>query len=83
MITLLPHLRSPLVRDLYESLHVDVRDSAEGGAGQGLWARLNIPRGQLCALFNGVREYREDPAYNVLEKNLINDIVSMIQWRKT
>ena len=36
-----------------------VRASAEGGAGEGLWGRVTIPQGKLCALFNGVREYRE------------------------
>ena len=52
--------RRPLLRDLYECGHVFVRASAEGGAGEGLWARVTIPRGGLCALFNGVREYRQE-----------------------
>ena len=77
LITLISHLiRMPLLRDLYECRHVSVRASAEGGAGEGLWARVNIPQGRLCALFNGVREYRQESGvtwlYYIQLKCLIN-----------
>ena len=51
--------RSPLIRDPFECRYVYVSESRTGeGAGEGLFAKTNIPRGQLCALFNGVRQRR-------------------------
>ena len=51
--------RSPLLRDPFECRYVFVSESRTGeGAGEGLFAKTNIPRGQLCALFNGVRQRR-------------------------
>lgn len=35
-----------------------VRQSGVSGAGEGLWAKCDIPAGQVCALFNGVRLHR-------------------------
>ena len=51
--------RTPLLRDPFECRYVFVSQSLSGaGAGEGLFAKTDIPRGQLCALFNGVRQRR-------------------------
>ena len=50
---------SPMVRDPFECRYVFVSESRTGeGAGEGLFAKTDIPQGQLCALFNGVRQRR-------------------------
>ena len=51
--------RSPLLRDPFECRYVFVSQSRSGaGAGEGLFAKTDLARGQLCALFNGVRQRR-------------------------
>ena len=49
--------RSPMLRDPYEKRYVYVKDSAVPFAGEGLWAKRGIKTGQVCALFNGVRQH--------------------------
>lgn len=50
------HLSStPLVRDPYEQQTVYVAQSSLEGAGEGLFAKRSLGKGQLVALFNGVR----------------------------
>ena len=51
--------RSPLLRDPLECRTVFVSQSRAGAeAGEGLFAKTDLARGQLCALFNGVRQRR-------------------------
>ena len=50
--------RNLLLRDLYEVLHVYVDKSGVQGAGEGLFARRNIGKGSLVAVFNGTRVRR-------------------------
>ena len=50
----------PMTRDLYEDRHVYVAPSGVAGAGEGLWAKCFIAAGQMCAIFNGVRNHRSD-----------------------
>ena len=45
----------PLVSDPYEERTVEVRTSRLGGGGKGLYVRRNIDKGELIALYNGVR----------------------------
>ena len=68
----------PLLRDLYECRHVCVRASAEGGAGEGLWARVNIPQGRLCALFNGVRDYRQESGVTRLRYIQLKCLINVV-----
>jgi len=49
--------RSPMVRDPYEKRYVYVKDSQVPFAGEGLWAKTGILAGQVCTLFNGVRQH--------------------------
>ena len=49
---------SPLLRDPYEQRYVFVKDSQTPGAGQGLWAKTKIAKGQLFAFFNGVKVHQ-------------------------
>ena len=49
---------SPLVKDLYESKHVYVDSSQVEGAGEGLFAKRRIAKGQVCAFFNGIRIHK-------------------------
>ena len=52
--------RSPLQEDLYEKVHVYVAPSTISPlAGEGLFARKTIKKGQLVSLFNGVRRHKE------------------------
>ena len=52
--------RDPLVEDPYESETVFVSASrVSGDAGEGLFARRDISKGQLVALFNGVRRLEQ------------------------
>ena len=45
----------PLVRDPYEERTVEVRTSGVGGGGEGLYVKRNIVKGELIAMYNGVR----------------------------
>ena len=45
----------PLVSDPYEERTVEVRTSAVGGGGEGLYVKRNIVKGELIAMYNGVR----------------------------
>ena len=45
----------PLVPDPYEERTVEVRASGVGGGGEGLYVKRNIAKGELIALYNGVR----------------------------
>ena len=52
--------RSPLQEDVYEKVHVYVAPSLISPlAGEGLFARKTIKKGQLVSLFNGVRRHKE------------------------
>merc|ERR1711976_678425 len=52
--------RSPLQEDVYEKVHVYVAPSMGSPlAGEGLFARKTIKKGQLVSLFNGVRRHKE------------------------
>jgi hypothetical protein len=47
--------RNPTVADLFEATTVEIRPSAIAGAGDGLFARRDVPAaGELVAYFNGV-----------------------------
>jgi len=48
--------KSPMLRDPYEERYVFVSDSSVPMAGEGLYAKTSLKAGQLCALFNGVRQ---------------------------
>jgi len=48
--------RSPLVRDPYEHQNVYVANSKIQFAGEGLYAKRELPAGTLVALFNGIRQ---------------------------
>ena len=45
----------PLVPDPYEERTVEVRTSGVGGGGEGLYVKRNIVKGELIAMYNGVR----------------------------
>ena len=46
----------PLIPDLFESRMVEVKSSGLGtNAGQGLYSKVNIHKGQIIALYNGIR----------------------------
>ena len=45
-----------LQRDPYEQRYVYVKDSLVPGAGEGLFAKVRLREGQLCSLFNGIRQ---------------------------
>ena len=45
----------PLVPDPYESLHVECKASGIADAGEGLYAKHDIPEGTIVAFYNGVR----------------------------
>lgn len=45
----------PLVSDPYEESLVEVRDSNVPGGGDGLFARVDLPKGTIAAFYNGVR----------------------------
>lgn len=47
--------KAPLLADPYEEKRVDVAVSTIVGAGQGLFARCHIARGEVCCFYNGVR----------------------------
>ena len=49
----------PLVPDPYEERTVEVRDSGVGGGGEGLYVKRNIAKGELIALYNGVRIFHK------------------------
>ena len=49
--------KTPLVRDPYEARYVYVAESGIEGAGEGLWAKTSLMAGQVCSLFNGVRQH--------------------------
>ena len=52
--------KSPLQEDVYEKVHVYVAPSTISPmAGEGLFARKTIKKGQLVSLFNGVRRHKE------------------------
>ena len=45
-----------MIPDLFESRMVEVKSSGLGtNAGQGLYAKINIQKGQIIALYNGIR----------------------------
>ena len=46
-----------MVRDPYEKRYVYVKESGVALAGEGLWAKTGVRTGQVCALFNGVRQH--------------------------
>ena len=51
--------KRPMVRDAFEDVQVEVRDSgvaSDGGAGQGLYTKVKISAGAVVALFNGIRQ---------------------------
>ena len=48
--------RTPLIRDPYEHQNVYVANSKIEFAGEGLYAKRNLPAGTLIALFNGIRQ---------------------------
>ena len=52
----------PLVSDPYEERTVEVRDSGVGGGGEGLYVKRNIAKGELIALYNGVRIFQKKQA---------------------
>lgn len=55
--------RQPLRSDPYEDLHVYVSPSTiSPEAGEGLFAKENIEKGQLVCLFNGIRRTKEGRA---------------------
>ena len=45
----------PLIPDPYEERTVEVRASGVGGGGEGLYVKRNIAKGELIALYNGVK----------------------------
>lgn len=45
----------PLVPDAYEQQRVCVRSSLIPGAGEGLFARTNLPEGEVVSFYNGIR----------------------------
>ena len=51
---------SPMVRDPYEARYVYVAESGVPRAGEGLMAKTCIRSGQVCSLFNGVRQHHDD-----------------------
>ena len=52
----------PLVPDPYEERTVEVRTSGVGGGGEGLYVKRNIAKGELIALYNGVRIFQKKQA---------------------
>jgi len=48
--------KNPFQRDPYEMRHVFVKNSEIPFAGEGLWAKTDIKKGSLVALFNGVKQ---------------------------
>ena len=44
-----------MVPDPYEAAHVECRESHLRGAGEGLFARKDLPAGTIVAFYNGVR----------------------------
>ena len=51
--------RNPMLRDAYEVRYSYVGVSTiSGNAGEGLFAKTDIKRGSLVALFNGVRQHK-------------------------
>ena len=45
-----------MIPDLFESRMVEVKSSGLGtNAGQGLYSKVNIHKGQIIALYNGIR----------------------------
>ena len=58
----------PLQEDPYETIHVYVGQSRIGPeAGEGLFARKNLHKGQLVCLFNGVRRIKEGRAPKAID----------------
>ena len=45
----------PLVTDAYEQRTVEVRKSDVDGGGEGLFAKVDLPKGTIVAFYNGVR----------------------------
>ena len=52
--------RFPLVPDLYEQERVYVAMSGIPSAGEGLFARVNLPEGEVVSFYNGVRIAHEE-----------------------
>jgi len=48
--------KNPLESDPYETRYIYVKESQTPGAGEGLWAKTLIRKGQLAAIFNGLRQ---------------------------
>ena len=44
-----------MVPDPYEAAHVECRESRVNGAGEGLFAKKDLPAGTIVAFYNGVR----------------------------
>lgn len=47
--------RAPLLRDPYETKWVYVKPSTVPGAGEGLFAKIDIPEDTVCSFYNGIR----------------------------
>ena len=46
---------NPMLRDPYESEHVDVKGSKVGGAGEGLFSKKKVEPGSVLAFYNGIK----------------------------
>ncbi|XP_023348048.1 histone-lysine N-methyltransferase SETD7 [Eurytemora carolleeae] len=73
-------LNQPFVKDPFESLHVEVKQSLIPGAGEGLFTTRRIRAGQLISFFAGVKvevsgELSEESDYTIsLENGVMLDI---------
>ena len=48
-------ISDPLIEDPYEQKYIFVRDSEMESGGQGVYAKENLPKGVIAAVFNGFR----------------------------
>jgi len=60
---------SPMIRDPMERKYLDVRTSSVPGAGMGVFARNDLPRGSIVGYFNGIHVLRSD-IFNAVEKSV-------------
>ena len=59
--------KTPLIADPFESEMVEVKKSLQSNAGEGLFARVDIPSDVICAFYNGVRlTVKEVLAFNII-----------------
>ena len=45
----------PLLRDPYESKYIEVKESEMEGGGEGVYAKVDIPKNTIAAVFNGYK----------------------------